>query len=223
MCLCHCRWPVLSEIAAGSSETRSDVPRREPCAGESKEKMTREIIQTDGAPNSPAYSQAVKSGGFVFVSGQGPFDPVSGDVVGESIQEQTRQCLTNIEAILTAAGSSLDKVVSATFILDEESDFAGMNEEWVEVVSHRPTRAAGRQTADSPQGHEDFHCRDRRSLTIHLGREPEAPLAPFQEVVGRDCAGRGLAVERERDVAMGDEVALACWGVSAPQSSQRRA
>ena len=55
---------------------------------------------------------------------------MSGDVVGASIQERTRQCLTNIKAILTAAGSSLDKALSATFILDEESDFAGMNEEW---------------------------------------------------------------------------------------------
>jgi enamine deaminase RidA (YjgF/YER057c/UK114 family) len=102
----------------------------------------------------PVFSQAVKSGGFVFVSGQGPFDPVSGDVVGESIQEQTRQRLRNVEAILTAAGSSLDKVVSATFILDEESDFAGMNEEWGKWFP-----------ADSPQGHEDFHCCDRRSLS----------------------------------------------------------
>ena len=93
--------------------------------------MTREIIQTDGAPKSPAYSQAVKSGGFVFVSGQASLDPVSGNVVGDTIQEQTRQCLTNIQTILTAAGSSLDKVVSATFILYDEGDFAGMNEEWV--------------------------------------------------------------------------------------------
>ena len=109
--------------------------------------MTREIIQTDGAPTSPAYSQAVKSGGFVFVSGQGPFDPVSGDVVGESIQEQTRQSLRNVAAILTAAGSSLEKVVSATFILYEESDFAGMNEEWVKWF---PTDPPARQGAKLP-------------------------------------------------------------------------
>jgi len=93
--------------------------------------MSKDIVHTDNAPISLAgYSQAVKSGGFVFVAGQGPFDPVTGAVIGESIQEQTRQCLKNIEAILDAAGSSMEQVVSATFILDEESDFAGMNEEW---------------------------------------------------------------------------------------------
>jgi 2-iminobutanoate/2-iminopropanoate deaminase len=93
--------------------------------------MAKQIIHTDHAPKSLAgYSQAVKSGGFVFVAGQGPFDPITGNVVGATIQEQTSQCLRNVEAILQAAGSSMDQVVSATFILGEESDFAGMNEEW---------------------------------------------------------------------------------------------
>src|SRR6185369_5730785 len=90
--------------------------------------MTKKIINTDRAPKSAAYSQAVKAGGLIFVSGQGPFDPRTGDVVGTTIQEQTRQCLKNIEAILRAAGGSLDKAVSATWILAEESDFAGMND-----------------------------------------------------------------------------------------------
>jgi 2-iminobutanoate/2-iminopropanoate deaminase len=114
--------------------------------------MTREIIQTEMAPKSSAYSQAVKTGGFVFVSGQGPFDPVSGDVVGESIQEQTRQSLRNVAAILTAAGSSLDKVVSATFILGEESDFAGMNEEWVKWFPTNPPARQGAKLPIQPRG-----------------------------------------------------------------------
>jgi 2-iminobutanoate/2-iminopropanoate deaminase len=114
--------------------------------------MTKEIIQTGGAPKSPAYSQAVKSGEFVFVSGQGPFDSVSGDVVGDSIQEQTRQCLTDIKAILTAAGSSLDKVVSATFILYDESDFAGMNEEWVKWFPTDPLARQGAKLPIHPHG-----------------------------------------------------------------------
>src|SRR5512143_2681267 len=93
--------------------------------------MAKQIIHTDKAPKSLAgYSQGVKSNGFVFVAGQGPFDPVTGEVVGETIQEQTRQCLKNIQAILEAGGTSLDNAVSATFILAEESEFAGMNEEW---------------------------------------------------------------------------------------------
>jgi len=97
--------------------------------------MTREIVDTPDAPGSAAYgrfpySQAVKAAGLVFVAGQGPFDPASGAVLGETIQEQTRQCLRNVEAILMAAGSSMAKVVSASFILRDSNDFAGMNEEW---------------------------------------------------------------------------------------------
>jgi 2-iminobutanoate/2-iminopropanoate deaminase len=93
--------------------------------------MTKQIIHTDKAPKSLAgYSQAVKAAGLIFVAGQGPFDPVTGDIVGETIQEQTHQCLKNVQAILEAAGSSLDNAVSATFILGEPEDFAGFNEEW---------------------------------------------------------------------------------------------
>ena len=72
--------------------------------------MPREIIRTPDAPKPPpTYSQAVKVSGLVFVSGIGPFDPVSGAVTGSTIQEQTAQCLKNITAILAAAGSSLSK------------------------------------------------------------------------------------------------------------------
>jgi len=110
--------------------------------------MSREIIYTTDAPTPPAtYSQAVKAAGLVFVSGTGPFDPTSGAVAGTTIQEQTKQCLTNISAILRAAGSSLSKVVSATVILLEESDFAGMNEEWVRWF---PVDPPARQAARLP-------------------------------------------------------------------------
>lgn len=115
--------------------------------------MPKEIIHTEKAPQSLAgYSQAVKAGGFIFVSGQGPFDPVTGDVRGESIQEQTGQCLRNIEAILTAAGSSLAKVVSATFILGEEQDFAGMNEEWGRWFPIDPPARQGAKLPIRPKG-----------------------------------------------------------------------
>src|SRR5689334_11739003 len=78
--------------------------------------MAKEIVSTPSAPGGLAgYSQAVKANGLVYVSGQGPFDPATGDVVGKTIQEQTRQCLRNVEAILVAAGSTLDDVVQATF------------------------------------------------------------------------------------------------------------
>ena len=97
--------------------------------------MTKIIVNTREAPGSAAYgsfpySQAVVAAGLVFVAGQGPFDPASGRIVGETIEEQTRQALKNCEAILRAAGSSMDKVVSTTFILRHPDDFAGMNQEW---------------------------------------------------------------------------------------------
>lgn len=109
--------------------------------------MTKIIVHTDAAPTSPMYSQAVKAGGLVFVAGQGPIDPRTGNVVGETIQEQTAQCLRNVSAILSAAGSSLEKAVSATFILADPDDFTGMNEEWVKWF---PTEQPARQGARLP-------------------------------------------------------------------------
>jgi 2-iminobutanoate/2-iminopropanoate deaminase len=110
--------------------------------------MTKEIINTADAPGSATYgafpySQAVKAAGLVFVSGQGPFDPASGAVVGDTIQEQTRQAFRNVDAILRAAGSSMDKVVTATFILQHPEDFAGMNEEWSRWFPANPPARQG--------------------------------------------------------------------------------
>ncbi|MDT4930009.1 MAG: 2-iminobutanoate/2-iminopropanoate deaminase [Pseudonocardiales bacterium] len=109
--------------------------------------MSRDVVETDAAPKSATYSQAVKAAGLVFVSGQAGYDPATGQLAGAGIQEQTRQCLQNVVAILEAAGSSLDKVVSATFILRDPADFAGMNEEW---LTWFPTRPPARQGAALP-------------------------------------------------------------------------
>jgi 2-iminobutanoate/2-iminopropanoate deaminase len=114
--------------------------------------MTREIVDTPDAPGAAAYgsfpySQAVKAAGLVFVSGQGPFDPATGAVVGSTIEEQTRQVLKNVDAILRAAGSSMAKVVSASFILRYSNDFAGMNEEWLNWF---PADPPARQGAKHP-------------------------------------------------------------------------
>jgi 2-iminobutanoate/2-iminopropanoate deaminase len=114
--------------------------------------MAKGIIKTDLAPGSPVYSQAVKAGGLIFVSGQGPFDPSTGQVVGTTIQEQTHQCLTNIEAILVAAGSSIKKIVSATFILDDPADFAGMNNEWKKWFPSDPPARQGAKLPISVAG-----------------------------------------------------------------------
>jgi 2-iminobutanoate/2-iminopropanoate deaminase len=106
--------------------------------------MTRQIIFSPKAPRPPpTYSQAVKAAGLVFVSGTSPHDPTTGAITGTSIQEQTAQCLTNIQAILEEAGSSLDKVVSATVILADEDDFAGMNTEWLKWFSRNPPARQG--------------------------------------------------------------------------------
>jgi 2-iminobutanoate/2-iminopropanoate deaminase len=110
--------------------------------------MSRKIIRTHEAPPPPStYSQAVRAAGLVFVSGTSPVDPATGKIKGETVQDQTRQCLTNISAILKAAGSSMDKVAMATVILLNEEDFAGMNEEWIKWF---PTDPPARQGAKLP-------------------------------------------------------------------------
>ena len=114
--------------------------------------MTKVVVHTEEAPKAAGYSQAVKAGGLVFVAGQGPFDAKTGEVVGTTIQEQTAQCLKNIAAILHAAGSSLEQSVSATFILAEESDFAGMNEEWGKWFPKNPPARQGAKLPIRPKG-----------------------------------------------------------------------
>jgi 2-iminobutanoate/2-iminopropanoate deaminase len=106
--------------------------------------MSRKIVFTPKAAAPPAtYSQAVRAAGLIFVSGTAPQDPESGALVGATIQEQTRQCLKNIAAILEAAGSSLDKIASATVVLAEEQDFPGMNEEWLKWFPASPPARQG--------------------------------------------------------------------------------
>jgi 2-iminobutanoate/2-iminopropanoate deaminase len=125
---------------AGRGERTSGIPK--------EFVMTRQIIFTSNAAKpSPTYSQAVKAAGLVFVSGTAPTDPATGKIKGTTIQEQTKQCLTNVAAILEAAGTSLEKIASATVILADEDDFAGMNEEWMRWF---PTNPPARQGAKLP-------------------------------------------------------------------------
>jgi 2-iminobutanoate/2-iminopropanoate deaminase len=114
--------------------------------------MARDIVFTpEAAAPPPTYSQAVKAAGLVFVSGTAPTDPATGTFVGDTIQEQTRQCLTNVKAILEAAGSSLDRIVSATVVLADEDDFAGMNDEWLRwFPSDPPARQGAKLPARVP-------------------------------------------------------------------------
>jgi 2-iminobutanoate/2-iminopropanoate deaminase len=101
----------------------------------------REVITTQDAPSSPLYSQAVKAGQHVYVSGLVGIDLTTGELAGSTIQEQTRQALTNCQAILKAAGASLDDVVEVGILLTYPTDFAGMNEEYATwFPAEPPTR-----------------------------------------------------------------------------------
>ncbi|MCL2739350.1 MAG: RidA family protein [Bacteroidales bacterium] len=86
-------------------------------------------IATENAPKAIGpYSQAVCANGFLFVSGQLGVDPVSGTFVAGGLKEQTKQCLTNAQAIIEAAGLSMSQVVKATVLLADMNDFVAMNE-----------------------------------------------------------------------------------------------
>jgi 2-iminobutanoate/2-iminopropanoate deaminase len=109
--------------------------------------MPRTIVSAhDGVRAPSVYSHAVSCAGLVFVSGTAAYD-TTGAIVGETIEEQTAQALRNIAAILKAAGTTLDKAVSATVILADENDFAGLNAEWAMWF---PTDPPARQAAKLP-------------------------------------------------------------------------
>jgi 2-iminobutanoate/2-iminopropanoate deaminase len=110
--------------------------------------MPRDVIFTaNAAPPRATYSQAVRAGGLIFVSGTAPADPATGKFIAGDAAEQTARCLRNISAILEAAGSSLEKAVSATIILDDPDDFAAVNEERLKWY---PTNPPARQGAKLP-------------------------------------------------------------------------
>ena len=98
----------------------------------------REAVDTPNAPSSPLYSQAVKAGHHVYVSGLVGIDVATGNLAGSTIQEQTRQALANCEAVLRAAGATLADVIEVGVLLAEPADFAGMNDEYAEWFSNEP-------------------------------------------------------------------------------------
>lgn len=104
---------------------------------------TLRTIQTPGAPTPRGhYSQGVVHGGVVYVAGQLPLDPASGAVVGDTAREQAVYTLRNTEAVLLAAGSALDKVLSLTIYITDEAHWPAVNEAVAEVFgAHRPARA----------------------------------------------------------------------------------
>lgn len=104
----------------------------------------KKAIHTDRAPKAIGpYSQAIKANGFIFVSGQIPLDPATGEIAGATIEEQTHRVLKNIQAILEAAGSSMSEVVKATVYLADLNDFSKMNAIYAQYFPEPfPARAA---------------------------------------------------------------------------------
>ena len=111
----------------------------------------REIIRTANAPGSPLFSQAVKAGSNIYLSGLVGVDVSTGKLAGPSVQEQTRQALTNCQTILQGAGATLADVVEVGVLLADPADFDGMNEEYAKWFPiDPPSRYAAKLGAEIP-------------------------------------------------------------------------
>ena len=109
----------------------------------------KEQVRTQSAPQAIGpYSQAIKSAGLLFASGQVALDPASGSIVKGGIVEQTEQVMKNVSAVLAAAGTGLDKVVKSTVFLKDMNDFAKMNEIYARYLSGDGKVAPARSTVE---------------------------------------------------------------------------
>lgn len=113
--------------------------------------MQKQIIRVPGVPGSALFSQAVKIGPTIYVSGMVGTDPATNQLAGATIQEQTRQALINCENVLRAAGAGLGNVVDVLVLLARSSDFAGLNEEYAKFFpTDPPARAVARFGVEIP-------------------------------------------------------------------------
>jgi 2-iminobutanoate/2-iminopropanoate deaminase len=113
--------------------------------------MTRQVIRTPQAPSSALFSQAIRAGSTLYVSGTAGIDPATGRLAGSTIQEQARQALVNCESILRAAGAKLENVVEVLVLLARPDDFAGLNEEYAKFFpTDPPTRAVAKLGVEIP-------------------------------------------------------------------------
>jgi 2-iminobutanoate/2-iminopropanoate deaminase len=113
------------------------------------------VVRTENAPapfQGAPYSQAIKANGFVFVAGQLGFEPGQTEIVGPGIKAQTEQTIDNLEAILTEAGSSLDRIVKTTVFLTSLSDFQGMNEVYAGRIGDTPPARSTIEVGALPSG-----------------------------------------------------------------------
>jgi 2-iminobutanoate/2-iminopropanoate deaminase len=112
----------------------------------------KEVIATDRGPKAIGpYSQAIRANGFLFVSGQIPFDPATQQLVAGDVQAQTERVLENLKGIVEAAGSSLDRVVRATVYLADMNEFAAMNEVYGRYFRNQPPARSTVQVSRLPR------------------------------------------------------------------------
>lgn len=104
--------------------------------------MSKHVIETSDAPSSPFYSQGIRAGASIYVSGMTGTNVVTQQLAGTTIGAQTRQALDNCLAIIGAGGGTIDDIVSVTVLLANPADFAGMNNEYVKVFAERPPARA---------------------------------------------------------------------------------
>jgi 2-iminobutanoate/2-iminopropanoate deaminase len=115
--------------------------------------MAKSVITTPEAPEAIGpYSQAALANGFVFCSGQVPLDPTTGELVGGSIGDQTRRCVENLQAVLAAAGTGLDRVVKTTIYVTDMASFAEVNEAYGSYFDSQPPARATIGVASLPKG-----------------------------------------------------------------------
>ena len=113
--------------------------------------MGKQIIQTSDAPTSPLYSQGVRVGSSIYVSGMMGTDVATKQLAGAAIGDQTRQALDNCAAVVRAGGGTLDDVVQVTVLLANPADFAGMNDEYTKMFpTEPPARAVAKLGVDLP-------------------------------------------------------------------------
>jgi 2-iminobutanoate/2-iminopropanoate deaminase len=113
--------------------------------------MPRQTIATANAPTSPLYSQGVKAGPQVVISGMVGIDVTTGNLAGDSIQDQARQALRNCEAVLHAGGATMDDVVEVGVLLTHPEDFTGLNEEYARwFPANPPARYVAKLGVDLP-------------------------------------------------------------------------
>jgi 2-iminobutanoate/2-iminopropanoate deaminase len=112
----------------------------------------REVVATHNAPQAIGpYSQAIRANGFIFVSGQIALNPVTQKIVEGGVVEQTEQVIANLEAILKAAGSGLDKIVRTTVFLKDMNEFAAMNDVYERFFPQRPPARSTIEAARLPK------------------------------------------------------------------------